>query len=470
VKRIGLGLVIPVVFALFVLLMAMRGGRFEYDEDEGLNLMKAVLVSDGHPLYQSVWSDQPPGMTWMLAAGFKVFGESVWVGRILVLGFSILLLWSLGRIVSRLHGEVAAWVAMAMLSCSFNYARMSLSVMIGLPAVAMATASLWLLLEWRMRAGPRQTRDVYLLAASAVLFAAGLLTKMFVVEMLPVVVVALLVPMGERGRPGGWMMAWAVIVAALFGAGCAVGHVDFGQTIGTHFHSGIGSGEGGKILLTWLRHDGFMVVLAVIAMIIARRGLWIAYAWLMVSLAVVLVHRPLWYHHLLIVSTPLAWMGGAGLAELWKRVRTASASTGLSRGKLAGYSRRIAVFTVIGLLGALWGLKVWREGERLRAPAARGDWEMVAALREAEGKWVFADRPMDAFYAGKRVPPEVAVLSEKRMGEGKMDEVAAGVIERYRPGRVEIGRFRFGERVREVLSTEYEVRVVEVRGKVYARR
>ncbi len=165
--------------------------------------MKAVLVSDGHSLYQSVWSDQPPGMTWMLAVGFKVFGESVWVGRGIVLGFSVLLLLSMGRIVALLHHEKAGWIAMALLAASFNFPRMSLSAMIGLPAMAMGVASLSLLLEWRMRAGPRKTGDVYLLGASAVLFAGGLLTKFFVAEMLPVVLVAMLVPIGERGRPGG---------------------------------------------------------------------------------------------------------------------------------------------------------------------------------------------------------------------------------------------------------------------------
>ncbi len=158
VKRIGLGSVLPVVFAGIVLLIATRGGRFEYDEDEGLNLMKAVLVSDGHAAaYQSVWSDQPPGMTWMLSIGFRIFGESVWVGRGLVLGFSVLLLLSMGRIVALLHGERAGWIAMALLACSFNYARMSVSVMIGLPAMAMGAGSLWVLLEWRMRAWPRKT-------------------------------------------------------------------------------------------------------------------------------------------------------------------------------------------------------------------------------------------------------------------------------------------------------------------------
>ncbi len=292
---------------------------------------------------------------------------------------------------------------------------------------------------------------MYLPGASAALFAGGLLTKFFVAEMLPVAVVAMLVPMGERGRPGGWMAAWLLIVAALFGAGCAAGRVDFGQTIGTHLHA---DGEGAKVLVSWLRSmtAWYIVVLGLLSLVMVRDWkMLVAWVWAAMSIGIVLLHRPLWYHHILLVSLPLVWIATVGIGAVVKWNRNAG----------------IIVLLVLALM---WPVKVWRESERLRAPAARGDWEIVAALGEGQGKWVIADRPMYAFYAGKRVPPEVAVLSEKRMGEGKMDEVVAEVMERYRAERVEVGRFGFEERVGEILREEYSLLMVGDRGKVYRRK
>ncbi len=246
------------------------------------------------------------------------------------------------------------------------------------------------------------------------------------------------------------MAAWLLIVAALFGAGCAAGRVDFGQVIGTHLHAA--GEEGSKVLVSWLRHDWYMVALGLLSLVAVRDWrMLVVWTWAAMSLGIVLLHRPLWYHHMLLVSLPLAWMATVGIAAVVK------------------WNRNVGVIVILAL-ALMWPVKVWRESERLRAPAARGDWEIVAALGEGQGRWVVVDRPMYAFYAQKRVPPEVAVLSEKRMGEGKMDEVVAEVMERYRAERVEIGRFGFGDRVGEILREEYSLLMAGERGKVFVRK
>jgi hypothetical protein len=71
-------LVLPVIVALlfFVFVFSYYPFRekLQFDSDEGLNLMRSMLVALGHPLYREVSSDQPPLLTHLLAFCFVGFG------------------------------------------------------------------------------------------------------------------------------------------------------------------------------------------------------------------------------------------------------------------------------------------------------------------------------------------------------------------------------------------------------------
>ena len=45
---------------------------FEIDPDEGINLIKGLLVEQGYSLYTEIWSDQPPLFTYFLAVVFRI--------------------------------------------------------------------------------------------------------------------------------------------------------------------------------------------------------------------------------------------------------------------------------------------------------------------------------------------------------------------------------------------------------------
>ena len=111
---------------------------YEFHPDEGVNLMKAALVANGYHLYNQIWNDQPPILTLILAVTHWLFPYDVGVARAVVLGFSSLLLWAFFRIVHRSNGELAAWSAVAALGLSTLFLLLSVSVMIGLPAIALA--------------------------------------------------------------------------------------------------------------------------------------------------------------------------------------------------------------------------------------------------------------------------------------------------------------------------------------------
>src|SRR5690242_11038772 len=90
-KRYG-KFVLPIVIALIFLVFTFSYYPFreklQYDTDEGLNLMRSMLVTLGHPLYSQVSSDQPPLFTQILALLFRLIGFDVNPARFLVLLFS----------------------------------------------------------------------------------------------------------------------------------------------------------------------------------------------------------------------------------------------------------------------------------------------------------------------------------------------------------------------------------------------
>jgi len=99
-------LCLAIILALFLSWGMTHLQRFAWDDDEGMNLMKAQSVRAGFELYQDIWSDQPPLFTLLLAMVFNLFGPSVPAGRILVLAFALLALLSTGLISRHIAGRV----------------------------------------------------------------------------------------------------------------------------------------------------------------------------------------------------------------------------------------------------------------------------------------------------------------------------------------------------------------------------
>ena len=69
-------ILLPIVIALIFFAITFSyypfRERFQFNTDEGLNLMRSMLVTLGHPMYREVSSDQPPLFTQVLALLFRV--------------------------------------------------------------------------------------------------------------------------------------------------------------------------------------------------------------------------------------------------------------------------------------------------------------------------------------------------------------------------------------------------------------
>ena len=114
-KALVLDWAVPLGFGVVLCLTVPLRTGLEFGADEGYELMKAFLVSLGHPLYYEVWNDQPPLHTELLALLFRVFGPSAYVGRLLSVGFAMVLVGSLYKVSSNRSRRVAGLVALALL-------------------------------------------------------------------------------------------------------------------------------------------------------------------------------------------------------------------------------------------------------------------------------------------------------------------------------------------------------------------
>ncbi len=122
---------------------------FEFDYDEGFNLMKAFLYSQGFSLYTQIWNDQPPLFTVILSSWLKIFGNSILAARLLIIIFSALLIYCFYKIVSINLGRLPALIATFLLFTSWLYIRLSISVMIGLPSLSLAVLSIYFLNRYK---------------------------------------------------------------------------------------------------------------------------------------------------------------------------------------------------------------------------------------------------------------------------------------------------------------------------------
>jgi hypothetical protein len=153
------------------------------------------------------------------------------------------------------------------------------------------------------------------------------------------------------------------------------------------------------------------------------------------SVASLLLASPVWWHHRLLLYVPLAAAAGIGLTD----VLFANAVTPQRRRVVAATA---LVAVVVGLGRAGW------HGARLKADAVAPRPEVLAILAQHRGstRWLLTDSPLYAHVAGLRVPPELAVLSLKRVlasgGRKGIGPVLLEVLQRRQPELILLARFR----------------------------
>ncbi len=468
-KTLPVDRIVPLLPPLFLLFLVTAltpwWNCFTYDHDEGINLMKAMLVERGFFLYGEIWSDQPPFFTWLLAGILTAVGPSVAVARGLVLAFSMLLLWSFACILQRLEGKITALLACFFLIGSTFYIKCSVAVMIGLPAVSLALVALDRLLAWQIEGRPWQ--GVF----SALTMGLSLQIKLFTFMLVPAWFFAL--ACAKNAQPvrqsrrwlnlGGWIGAVAAVwLAITIASGAAFWQQLLDPHVGQPTTKAFAADDGiWKIGYWFFFNLSFVLVAPFSLRLLREENRWrrqVPLIWLLTATFCYWFHQPVWYHHFLMFSLPASWLAGVAGAYLLRLARGKGPARYEAQTDWARRGTRIAAagilfVAVVGVVGEI--ARQQSASEYLRSDRQR-QFAALLAARKQRTEWVMADMLMDAFYADLPVPPELAVYSTKRRRSGQLSEaMIVKVLERYCPEQVLLRRYPPGKEVLEYLHENY---------------
>lgn len=445
---------IPLLFAFVVLCTGLWSNDFEYDTDEGINLMKALLLSRGYHLYSQIWSDQPPVFTYGLAGWFEIFGHGVNTARVLVLILSVLLLWCFQQTLRILENDRHAWVATLLLAGANWYALYSFSVMIGLPALALGMLSVWLVAIFR------KTGNVGWALLAGIVMGVSVQTKAFTGLMLPMIGVMFLaplkpalnqIPLKKRG------VGLGLYVLGLVFAFWIILHAtgtDLRQLTHPHLKaSGLNPDKSISPVLTLMRRDWMLAILACSSALLMSSGnRWrhaLPFIWFASAAVVLHNHWPVWRHHGLLLVIPTAWAAGRMVIHLWDRGWTNPTHA-------SQWWARVATCLILGWGTYTAGRAIYRLAEGQDGAGPR----LTRLLKQSavDGTWVYADRLMPAFRAGLAVPPPLAVVSVKRQQTGELsDQRLVEVLETYQPHQLLLSRLNYGPVFYEYLQQYYQL-------------
>jgi hypothetical protein len=450
---------VPLAFALLVIFFFPSRTRFEFSTDEGINLMKSMLVNQGYALYGQIWSDQPPLFTYLLTGVFQVFGLKVGAGRFLVLFLSCALLWAAFQLMILIWGKKPALAGALLIFLLPKYLTLSVSTMVGLPALAFAMLSLFALAVWHRR------RSSLALLLSAVALSLSVLTKLFTGFLAPIFVLGIALDEYFRWRQTrSWRglfppILWGAVFTLLtLGLGTWwIGPQNLPQVLDTHLSAPKVDYLRDEVYFTINYHlqQGWPVLaLALLGTVFTlRRRLWLALyplAWMLCAYGLLYFHRPVWFHHQLLVTIPAAMLGGVALYEGMRwGVQVIRAQF---RPDLEGFMRAAAL---IALLSLMLGYRPPETLTYLRPlPSLATSGLELGPLAERflvrmnkyapRTHWVVTDLPMYAFRARLPVPPNLVVFSVKRFETGNLTEAEViDTIREYQPEQILLGRYEY---------------------------
>jgi 4-amino-4-deoxy-L-arabinose transferase-like glycosyltransferase len=358
-----------------------------------------------------------------------------------------------------------------------RYLELSVSVMIGVPSIALATLALLFVAFWHQNKANRW------LVLSGLALALSVLIKLFTGFLVPIFLIGILVSTYfDRKQEGyswkilqpaflwgisfagtgillgfalvGLQNVWMIIFPPLAAPATAV-FQDPSYTINVHLQAAI------PLLIL-----GFLG-----ALISIYRKNWLALyllAWSVLAYILLRFYSPVFYHHQLLITIPMAMLAAGAVGDgilFLIRLKTSSdlfrVQTLLGAGALIGF-----VLVSIHYLPLL-------DKELMNRPrihdftlkATPGKLKVLRIMGEYANQtnWIMTDAPMYAFRVQRPVPPSLATFSSKRLATGSLTETdILKAMREYRPEQVLIARFEIPtlekylqENYRLVVSVEY---------------
>lgn len=454
-RQLFLPVLIALIFFAFTFSYFPFREKLQFDTDEGLNLMRSMLVALGYPLYSEVSSDQPPLFNYLLALLFRVGGPDVYRARLLVLLFSTLLVWAGAQFLQLTSGKLAAILFLPLMLMVPRYLNLSVAVMIGVPSIALAVVSMLFAAVWH------QKRNNIWLILSALLLVLSVLVKLFTGFVAPILMAGITISeLLTRNKNLSWRilrpaLIWSVSFAG-FGTLLGLSMVGFqnawliifpplsapSQDVfqSGHFSINLHLQPALPLLLLGLLGTGILL----------HRRKWLMLyplAWATLAYAMLSFYSPVFYHHQLLITVPMAMLAAAGVGEgvswliaLRHGTDLIRLQTGLGLVALAGFIWVSATYGRVldkDLLNSpsLGGSELQATAGKLRILNLMNDYV-------DQTHWIVTDVPMFAFRVARPVPPALATFSSKRLATGSLTEEAIlKAMHEYQPEQVLMARF-----------------------------
>lgn len=437
----------------------------EFDPDEGIELAKATLLNQGYRLYESIWSDQPPLLTLLLASWLQHFGTQIMAARLLILGFATLLVSSFYGAVSLVLGVQTAVLSTLSLCLTLGFMRFSVSVMRGIPALALVMLAVYLLL-WATQSERSSTaappafpslQKLLGIVASGICFGLSLQTKLYTLLIAPACIGHLWMgwslqdwQKGLSGRRAVTGLLWLASCGVTFLAVGILSHsFALEQLVGAHFdreaQGALQREPSWLILLMFLAQDLDYSLLAGV-------GIWVLFKhkpqwpalpliWLGSVLIGLANYQPLWDHYYPLIAVPVVWLASYGLTLSFSLFRRKQWYRQLRPLTLPSATAGLVIFAIALLPIKLTVLEVINHQF---VQHSRENAVVIEQVRAFQSKthWLFTDLPIAAFYANLKVPPEIAVFSTKRMKSGDLNTAKLlKILQTYQPEQVLLGRY-----------------------------
>ncbi|MDZ8051616.1 MAG: ArnT family glycosyltransferase [Aulosira sp. ZfuVER01] len=448
--------IIPASFVIFTIYFMPIQQVFQFDSsDEGIELIKATLHLDGFSMYTQVWNDQPPLFTVILASWLGWFGKSIYSARLLTLSFSTILIWSFCQTIRIYLGNLQAVIGTLMLIISCNFLRLSVSVMIDLPCLVMVMLSIYALTLYKQIFTQKFSK--VLIIISGALLGISLQIKLFTGFIVPLIIFDLLqftVKKNSHRQLKGSLFFDAILWITAFSSvfiliGILCNSLTYEQLLQSHLNNRVKTafqtGNSLKLTFLFLLQDFDYLLLAILAIIVIfQKKEWEKYfpiIWLITGFIVLLNHRPVWYHHYLLLSIPLAWLAtyGVTLSFNFFQQRKWYAKFKPRNFKKITFSGLAAGFVIFSIIVTpiKLGVIILENHRYLEQSQEHIQFVNILLKNKPFTKWVFTNCPIYAFYSGLPVPPEIGVLSRKRIESKTITpEQILAVFENYHPEQV----------------------------------
>lgn len=424
------------VIALALALQTLQGRSVDYDEGVYWESLRAM--ANGHPLFGSVFSSQPPLFLLSVYPFYMIFGQSLSAARLALVFFSLVGIAGMyvaGRALG--HRNIGA-VACVLLALDPLYQHSAHTLQAELPSIAL---QIWAVTcaALALRASGRR-RD-WLVVGAGVLLGGALLMKLFaIVALVPVALYLSAPPIrrwldfdGKLRQPPGTTVLDGVLeiarpiglmVAGLFVAVALVLlpfvnqlGVVYDQAVRFHLtaadvHS-LSLGRNLRLIAKTLFNAPVIYTALLSAVVIVWRRMWVAaplIVWTLADVVTLVRQQPLLQHHVVLLSPALVLIAGCGAYAAWQTFTAA-------QGKRLAQAITIIALVVAGVTGLVIN---WQNNARANTPEPTRSLRMALALQgvSAPDEIVLADDQHVAALANRDVPPQFVDTSAVRITSG----------------------------------------------------